>query len=40
LLDTGLASPDDILEDHRLRPLDDERSYAAGPRSVVVLVGR
>jgi glycogen operon protein len=40
LLDTALPSPDDILEDHRLRPLDDERRYAVGPRSVVVLVGR
>ena len=39
-LDTSLPPGEDALEPGSEAPLPSERSYAVGPRSVVVLVGR
>jgi glycogen operon protein len=37
VIDTSLASPDDIAPPGAAAPIDDYSTYAAGPRSVVVL---
>jgi glycogen operon protein len=39
VVDTSFESPDDIAEPGEERTLSDPRSYAAGPRSTVVLMG-
>jgi glycogen operon protein len=39
-IDTGLDSPQDILEPNQQRPLPDQRLYAAAPRSFVLLIAK